>query len=164
MPPQSPVPAGHTQVPAPLHVPLTGAGQLVPAARLAVATHTVLAPEHVSTPVWHALGAHALAAMLSTVPSQLSSIPLHTSAVGEPALAEHTVLVPLHTTVPNRWHAPTPTAHPEPVGRQMPPQLVWPAGHTQFPMPSHTPPPMPVHDDPAGEFPVRAQARTPAAQ
>ncbi len=49
--------------------------------------------------------------MLSTVPSQLSSSPLHTSANGELAVAEHCVPVPStrHTNEPVRAHAPTPT-------------------------------------------------------
>jgi hypothetical protein len=164
IPPQLAVPAGHTQVPDPLHTPLVGVGQAVPNGRLAVAMHTTLAPEQPVTPVWHALGLHTVAAMSSTTPLQLSSMPLHVSTPGAPAVAEHVVPVPLHTTTPLRAQAPTPTEQNVPVGRQTPLQLVCPAGHTQFPKPSHTPPITPGHACPAGEFPVRAQAVMPAMQ
>ena len=65
---------------------------------------------------------HPVAGMLSTAPSQLSSIPLHTSAVGPAGTALQVVPVPLHTTVPVRWQAPTPFVQLAPVGRQVPEQ------------------------------------------
>jgi len=59
--------------------------------------------------------------MLSTTPSQLSSMPLHTSATGEPAVTEQVVVAPVpQTTVPVRAQAPTPTVHEVPVGAQVP--------------------------------------------
>src|SRR5881275_65718 len=53
---------------------------------------------------------------LSTTPLQSSSMPLHVSAVGEPAATEHVVPfpAPLHTSVPCRVHAPTPTEQAPP--------------------------------------------------
>jgi hypothetical protein len=164
IPPQRPVPAGHTQVPDPLHTPFVGVGHAVPYGRLALAMHTTLAPAQPVTPVWHALGAQGAGAMSSTTPLQLSSMPLHVSTPGAPAVTEHVVPIPLHTTTPVRAQAPTPTVHEVPVGRHTPPQLLCPAGHTQLPRPSHTPPVTPGHACPAGEFPVRAQAVMPAMQ
>ena len=52
---------------------------------------------------------------LSTVPSQLLSMPSHTSAVGIPAVTLQTVtLGPPQTLVPEAWQAPTPTVQAAP--------------------------------------------------
>src|SRR5262245_8768227 len=47
--------------------------------------------------------------------SQSSSLPLHSSADGEPAIAEHCVPVPdaSQRITPKRWQTPTPTLHTE---------------------------------------------------
>ena len=112
-------------VPVPLHTPEIGLVQEVPLATLAVGVHTTVTPEQVWTPVWHPLDVlHAVGVMLSTVPSQSSSTPLHVSGVGDAATALHAVPVPLHTIVPERRHAPTPALQAAPVARQNPPQFV----------------------------------------
>ncbi len=160
VPPQLDCPVAHTHVPDPLQMPALGGAQPVPNARFAVGMHVSAPPEHPCTPVWHAFGVHAVAGTLSTAPSQLSSIPLHVSVDGVPANTEQVVPIPAQISVPDRRHAPTPTEHAVPVTRQIPPQLVCPAGHTHEPAPSHTPPDTPVHAVPAGIFAVRAHAST----
>ena len=97
----------------------------VPPATLKLGTHVSTPPTHAWAPVWQPFDVvHAVAATLSTTPSQLSSIPLHTSATGAPAVALHVVLIPLQITAPVRAQAPTPTVQLEPVGRHVPPQLL----------------------------------------
>ncbi len=104
---------------------MSGLVHAVPVATLKFGTHTTDIPEHACAPVWHPFDVvQAVAGMLSTIPSQLSSIPLHTSAVGTPAVTEQVVLVPLQIRVPERAHAPTPTVHAVPVTLHVPAQLV----------------------------------------
>jgi hypothetical protein len=95
--------------------------------------------------------------MSSTTPLQSSSIPLHTSPVAAPGVALQVVLVPEHTTVPVRAHAPTPTLHDPPVGRHVPPQFDCPAGQPHAPAPLHTPPEMLEHGVPDGSLEVWEQ-------
>lgn len=69
---------------------------------------------------------------------------MHAPEVRGPTL--HAVLVPEHTVVPDCAQPPVPAeVHPPPVTRQKPPQLVWPAGHTQVPVPLQLPPLISVH-------------------
>src|SRR5436190_1714931 len=96
----------------------------VPEALFPVALQTCAPAEHDVVPVRHsAAGVHAADVMLSTVPSQLSSTLLQTSALGEPAVTLHAVVVPEHMIVPVRMHPPTPALHAVPVARQVPPQF-----------------------------------------
>ena len=106
----------------------------MPEGELPVVVHTDDAPEQVIWPVLHSAGVQAAKGMSSTTPLQLSSTRLHVSVVGEPALTLHAVLVPEHTIVPERKHAPVPAEHDAPVTRQKPPQSVWPVGQPQVPL------------------------------
>jgi hypothetical protein len=93
----------------------------------AVTEHVVVAPPLAQTVVpkrWQApiptlQPVPSVVNVSSAEPLQLSSIALHSSLVGEPAVAEQVVIVWLlaQTVVPNRWHAPTPTLQllPRPV-------------------------------------------------
>jgi len=97
--------------------------------------------------------------MLSTVPSQLSSTPLQTSARGAPAVTLQVVVAPaLHTVVPVRWHAPTPTVQLVPVRRHVPPQFENPGAHVHVPIPLQIPPPMDEQLVPYAALPVSAQS------
>ena len=98
--------------------------QPVPDGLLPVALQTCAPAEHAVVPVRHSAdGMHDAAAILSTVPSQLSSTLLQTSVPAVPPLTLHAVVVPEHTMVPDCRHAPTPAVHEAPVTRHTPPQF-----------------------------------------
>ena len=79
---------------------LTDARQSVPLGEYESTTHTTLVPEQAWCPVAHAPGEQAVAVMLSTTPSQLSSTPLQVSGVGTrvTTFVGHTLLVPLQVS------------------------------------------------------------------
>jgi len=86
-------------------------GRLFPEQDTAVpAVHPEI-PEHTSFPLQYNESEHKAFPPLSTVPSQLSSMPLQVSDVGVPATALQTtpLFCALQTYVPVLWQAPVPT-------------------------------------------------------